>query len=52
MELEDLGQPTFAAHVVRYRGQLLELMRSNNQTGFHNINCAKDKRARRKNPLR
>jgi hypothetical protein len=41
MELEDLGPPTlFAAHVVRYRGQLLELKTSNNQTGFHNINYA------------
>ena len=49
MELEDLGPPTFAAHVVKYRGQLLELKTSNNQTGFHNINCAKDKRGR-KNP--
>ena len=49
MELEDLGPPTFAAHVVRYRGQLLELKTSNNQTGFHNINYAKAKRGR-KNP--
>ena len=39
----------FAETVVRYRGQLLELKTSNNQTGFHNINCAKDKRGR-KNP--
>jgi hypothetical protein len=62
MELEDLGyhlhrdrQATFAAHVETSRalldctalcGQLLELKRSNNQTGFHNINCAKDKRGR------
>ena len=50
MELEDLGPPTFAAHVVKYRGQLLELKTSDNQTGFHNINCAKDKRGR-KNPF-
>jgi hypothetical protein len=26
MELEDLGPPTFAETVVRYRGQLLELI--------------------------
>ena len=49
MELEDLGPPTFAKTVVRYRGQLLELKTSDNQTGFHNINCAKDMRGR-KNP--
>ena len=50
MEQEDLGPPTFAETVVRYRGQLLELKTSiNNQTGFHNMNCAKDKRGR-KNP--
>ena len=42
MELEDLGPPTFAAHVVKYRGLLLELKTSNNLTGFHNINCARD----------
>ena len=29
MELEDLGPPTFAETVVRYRGQLLELKTSN-----------------------
>jgi hypothetical protein len=34
---------------VGYRSQLLELKTSNNQTGFHHINCAKDKRGR-KNP--
>ena len=28
MELEDLGPPTFAAQVVKYRGQLLELTRT------------------------
>jgi hypothetical protein len=50
MELEDLGPPTFAAHVVRSRGQLLELKRSNNQTAFHKINCARDKQGR-KNPF-
>ena len=49
MELEDLWPPTFAADVVRYRGQLLELKASDNQTGFHNINYAKYKRGR-KNP--
>jgi hypothetical protein len=31
MELEDLGPPTFSAHVVRYRGQLLEIKASDNQ---------------------
>ena len=45
-ELEDLGLPTFAETVVRYRGQLLELKTSSNQTGFHNIKCAKEKRGR------
>ena len=33
MELEDLGPPTFAAHIVRYRGQLLELMGARDRCG-------------------
>ena len=33
----------FCCHVVKYRGLLLELKTSNNLTGFHNINCAKNK---------
>jgi hypothetical protein len=40
----------FCCHVVKYRGLLLELKTSNNLTGFHNINCARDKQGR-KNPF-